>query len=88
MRENVFNQRTGRLLPPGEPEPWLAGIVEFAGDPARVNELGLAGRRWLETEASPEAFLRGFKAVLGEVFTQQTSHVRTAGGVRSLFRAI
>ena len=42
--EIVDDGKTGILVPPGEPEPLAAALIELLSDPARAERLGHAGR--------------------------------------------
>ena len=66
LRETIRHNATGLLLPPGQTESWHRAILQIAGDNALALRLGHAGRKWLELEASPEGWLRGFAAVIDE----------------------
>lgn len=52
-REAVVDRRSGRLVPPGDPEAFVAALLELAGDAELRSSFGAAGR---------EACLRRFDA--------------------------
>lgn len=65
LRDSVRDGETGCLVPHGDVEALARRLVEFAGDRARVDALGLAGRRhaeahtWDDAARATEAHLRG-----------------------------
>jgi glycosyltransferase involved in cell wall biosynthesis len=78
----VEHERTGLLVPPGDPEALAAAIARLAGDPALRAALGRAGRklvqeryRWEENTAQMER-LYGH---LLRTFTDQASRVTVPG---------
>jgi glycosyltransferase involved in cell wall biosynthesis len=73
MREIIADNVTGRLLPRGEQAPWAQAITAL--DAAEARRLGQAGRRWIETHATPAEWNR--------LFTQICQHLRRAAGPRS-----
>jgi glycosyltransferase involved in cell wall biosynthesis len=64
MKEIVFDRKTGRVLPPGDPEGWNRAILELSNDSGTASAWGKAGRDWLEQTVSPAAWLKGFEAIL------------------------
>jgi hypothetical protein len=54
-------------------DAWRGAILRVAEDDALALRLGRSGRRWLEAEASPESWLRGFRAVMDEAFAKSES---------------
>ncbi len=46
--EVVEDGRTGRLVPPGDPEALADALAELLSDPARARRMGRAARRWAE----------------------------------------
>jgi len=49
LRDSVRAGETGYLVPHGDAEALAAGMLEFAGNPALVERLGQAGRRFAES---------------------------------------
>jgi glycosyltransferase involved in cell wall biosynthesis len=62
LKEVVQDRQTGRLLEPGNVVPWRETIQGL--NAAEAQTLGQTGRRWLEANASAEAWNRGFDAIL------------------------
>lgn len=58
MKEIIVDQRTGRLLPPGDSAAWLDAINGLSLEESR--RLGTAGRRWLQENVTPEVWNRDF----------------------------
>lgn len=61
MKEIILDHVTGRLLPPGDEESWLSALTQLSADTAQ--RLGLAGRRWLEENVTPQVWNREFRKV-------------------------
>ncbi len=65
----VLPGRTGWLVPPGQPAPLAAALLEAAADPDRRRRLGRAARARVEAEFTPgrvvEAYERLWAGVLG-----------------------
>jgi len=74
LRETIRHNVTGLLLPPAQMDAWRSAIFRIAQDDALALRLGRNGRRWLEAEASPESWLRGFQAVLEEASAKSESN--------------
>ena len=66
LREIVQDGRTGRLLAAGDAAAWREAILGL--DAGQARQLGLAGRKWLEENTSPEAWNRQFMAILQRTF--------------------
>lgn len=66
MNELVFDQETGRSLPPGDKDAWLEAIVSLVADARTARLWGLNGRRWLEENVSPQNWNRQFNTILEE----------------------
>ena len=45
----------GRCVEPDRPDVFVAALREMLADPSRLAEQGIAGRRWVETAASPRS---------------------------------
>ncbi|MBI5388419.1 MAG: glycosyltransferase family 4 protein [Verrucomicrobia bacterium] len=67
MKEIVLEGRTGRLLEPGQAAVWRDAVMQLDADSAR--RLGLAGRQWLEENASPAVWNRQFRAVVAKALS-------------------
>jgi glycosyltransferase involved in cell wall biosynthesis len=62
MKENVFENQTGRLLTPADEREWLDAISGLDAEEAR--ELGRNGRQWLENEVSPKVWNQQFDHIV------------------------
>jgi glycosyltransferase involved in cell wall biosynthesis len=62
MKENVFENQTGRLLRPADASEWLNAIVSLDAEKAR--ELGRKGREWLECQVNPQVWNRQFDHIV------------------------
>ena len=65
--EAVVHERTGLLVPPGDPERLAAAIAELAADPARRAALGAAGRRRYEESFTPQTMVERMEALYRSV---------------------
>lgn len=61
--ELVEDGRTGRLVPPGNPEALAAALVEVLSEPDRAAEYGRAGRRSVEQTYSFERMVEQFETL-------------------------
>ncbi len=65
LSETVEHGRTGYLHAPGDARQLAGQIIEFEQLPAsRRLEMGREGRRWLELNASPDAWQDNFRQIL------------------------
>lgn len=64
MKEIVFDNQTGAVLPAGDSTSWETAILSLANDPGRAERLGAEGRRWLEQNVSTDAWNRQFGQIL------------------------
>jgi glycosyltransferase involved in cell wall biosynthesis len=62
VRDIVQDGITGALLAPGDPAAWEQALRQW--DAAKLREWGLAGRRWLERNTSPEAWHEQFLEIV------------------------
>jgi glycosyltransferase involved in cell wall biosynthesis len=69
MKEIIVDGQTGWLLEPNNPAVWLEAIRRLEAAPAR--RIGLAGRRWLEQNASPETWNRHFTAIVRQAMQER-----------------
>jgi glycosyltransferase involved in cell wall biosynthesis len=56
-RELVIPDRTGVLVPPGDPRALAEAILDLLRDPERRSKMGLDGRRWMEAEFSVQTMV-------------------------------
>ena len=61
MKEIIQHGRTGSLLPPGDRAAWIQAINGL--DAAEALRLGREGRRWLESNVTPEVWNRSFSSI-------------------------
>jgi glycosyltransferase involved in cell wall biosynthesis len=54
LPEYVQEGRTGYVVEPGDPGALARRLGELLGDPARVMQMGAAGRAWYETQRAQE----------------------------------
>ena len=73
----VESGRTGLLISPDRPSELAQALVSLARDPARAEELGLAGRARQRREFSIEAMTRGYAELLADL-----DRARGAGALR------
>jgi len=66
MKEIISDRATGRVLPTGDFVAWQNAILEVAHHRATALEWGNAGRQWLETHVSPQAFNARFSQILAK----------------------
>ena len=77
LPEVVESGRTGLLISPDRPSELAQALVSLARDPARAEELGLAGRARQRREFSIEAMTRGYAELLADL-----DRSRGAGALR------
>ena len=58
LPEIVLHNRTGLLVPPGQPEALAAAVSVLGDDPDRRHDLGRAGRRHVQESFAQEIWLR------------------------------
>ena len=61
IREIVADDRTGRLIKPGDATAWKEAITKL--DASKAREWGRAGRTWLEKNTSPAQWNQQFMAI-------------------------
>jgi len=70
LREAVDHERTGLLVPPGDPPALAAALARLLEEPQLRNRLGEAGPRWVAREFSlgrmVEAYERLYRQVVAE----------------------
>ena len=54
---------TGWLVPPADPAPLSAALLDAASDPARLRRFGAAGRARVEAESSPASAVRAYESL-------------------------
>jgi glycosyltransferase involved in cell wall biosynthesis len=64
LSETVFQGETGFLHAPGCHNDLTDQILELEANPDKAAQMGLAGRKWLESSTSREQWLDSFNAVL------------------------
>ncbi len=69
--EAVSHDRTGLLVPPGQPAELAAALTALLDDPARARRMGAAGRRQVLERHSVEAMVAGNLAVYREVLRER-----------------
>jgi glycosyltransferase involved in cell wall biosynthesis len=74
MKEIVFHEKTGLLLPPGDSRAWTEAILQIDASTARTQ--GAQGRAWLLRETSPESWSQQFDAILARVLSDRSSNAR------------
>ena len=57
----------GVCVPPDDPEALREALQRLAGDPAGRDAMGAAGRRWVESAASPAAVARAYADLIVEL---------------------
>ncbi len=69
LAETVADGTTGFLHTPNDAGDLARSIARLEAEPNRIQTMGEAGRRWLETHASPEEWLARFRAILAHAQT-------------------
>lgn len=84
LADIVVNGVTGRLVPPGDVEAWVATVAELWAEPGRANALGRQGRERAVTEYAPDRFLERLMTVYRSAGAVEASplRVRSSGRVR------
>jgi len=77
--ELVDDGRTGRLVPPGEPETLAEAVLGLMDDPARAAELGRAGRRRVDTTFSMDRMVDRFERLYMEELDARLAPPRPRG---------
>jgi colanic acid biosynthesis glycosyl transferase WcaI len=57
----------GVSVAPDDPDRFTAAVAELVADGDRLREMGTAGRRWVETAASPESVAATYEALIREL---------------------
>ncbi len=57
----------GVSVPPDDPQRFTAAVAELVTDRQRLTEMGSAGRRWVESAASPSAVATTYEALIHEL---------------------
>ena len=57
----------GVSIPPDDPEQFTATVARLVANRQRLAAMGRAGRRWVESAASPAAVAVAYEALLGEL---------------------
>ena len=57
----------GVAVPPDDPEAFIAAVAELVADPQRAEAMGAAGRRWVETAASPATVAGAYEALVRQL---------------------
>ncbi|MGH9139446.1 MAG: glycosyltransferase family 4 protein [Acidimicrobiales bacterium] len=57
----------GVAIEPDDPEQFTAAVSELVSDPPRLRAMGAAGRRWVESTASPQAVALAYEDLIGEL---------------------
>jgi glycosyltransferase involved in cell wall biosynthesis len=63
LSEIVVEDETGLLHEPGNAQQLADQVKELETDRSRIQEMGRAGRRWLEQNAGEAEWQRGFRAI-------------------------
>jgi len=65
--ETVLHGETGLLVEPRHPEAMALAIAILAMNPSLREELGQAGRRWIEQKFHPTSYVRAFEGIYDEL---------------------
>jgi colanic acid biosynthesis glycosyl transferase WcaI len=57
----------GVAVPPDDPDAFLEALIGLLDDPARLDALGRAGRRFVEAWASPAAVAEAYSELFGHL---------------------
>ena len=57
----------GVAVPPDDPGAFIAALREILADTRSLDEMGAAGRRWVETHVSPASVARSYLSLVGEL---------------------
>jgi colanic acid biosynthesis glycosyl transferase WcaI len=67
VARTVERAGAGRAVPPDDPAAFLAALEAMLADPPSLRSAGLAGRRWVESWASPRAVGRAYSDLFEEL---------------------
>lgn len=67
LAETVIDGQTGLLHRPGDADGLAAHVIRLERQEELRSRMGLAGRRWLEENASPEKWLASFRDIARQV---------------------
>ena len=79
VARTVQTAGAGLAVPPDDPEAFLAGLTELLDDPKRWAPFGEAGRRFVQSWASPAAVASSYD----QLFTELVAEPRRRGWLRS-----
>ena len=68
----------GVSVAPDDPEQFTAAIADLVADRPRLATMGKAGRRWVESAASPAAVAQSYEALIRELAERPGRGVRGA----------
>lgn len=71
IAETVLPEKTGVLTRPLDAEDTASGILRLLRDPERANELGMNGRRLVESTWSLEAMVEGYQSLVERLYNQK-----------------
>ena len=63
----IADSGAGVAVPPDDPGAFIAALREVLADSRARNEMGSAGRRWVETHVSPASVARSYLSLVGEL---------------------
>jgi colanic acid biosynthesis glycosyl transferase WcaI len=61
----------GVTVPPDDAERFTAAVAELVADPPRLRQMGAAGRRWVESAASPAAVAAAYESLVTDLSTPE-----------------
>lgn len=70
MKEVVFDQETGRLLPPGDRLAWREALLELCKNPELAQKWGRQGNQWLQTQATLDKWNETFDKIAAKVLKE------------------